>query len=184
MEIDLLRTYTICTFTDLNQIHQILARLESKIKSKAIIFYKSHFWNPTEKSHFLFTKSGILSFWEILLLKNPLLLNQKGVFKWVFKSGICRKLWPKCHLIALIALYTCFIFRKLLCNSIEPSFIFPKMLCSFCRFKTFSWKKQLTPLRIVGRGWKARINGIDFCKIFFLFHKKTGTSCLSSMYDL
>ena len=28
--------YTICTFTDLNQIHQILARLESKIKSKSV----------------------------------------------------------------------------------------------------------------------------------------------------
>ena len=30
--------------------------------------------------------------------KNPLLLlSRSGIFKWVFKSGICRKLWPKFH---------------------------------------------------------------------------------------
>ena len=28
-------------------------------------------------------------------LKDPLLLNDSGIFKWVFKSGICIKLWPK-----------------------------------------------------------------------------------------
>ena len=28
---------------------------------------------------------------------NPVLLNKKWDFKWAFKSGICRKLWPKYH---------------------------------------------------------------------------------------
>ena len=30
-----------------------------------------------------------------LIIKNPLLLNKKCNFKRVFKSGICRKIWPK-----------------------------------------------------------------------------------------
>ena len=29
------------------------------------------------------------------LLQNPLLLNKKWDFKWVFKSGICKIFWPK-----------------------------------------------------------------------------------------
>ena len=34
---------------------------------KAKIFYKSHFWKPAKKSHFLFSKSGLLS----EFLRNP-----------------------------------------------------------------------------------------------------------------
>ena len=35
--------------------------VEKRDLFKAIIFYKSYFWKPTWKSHFLFDKSGILS---------------------------------------------------------------------------------------------------------------------------
>ena len=51
----------------------------------AIIFYKSHFWKPTFISHFLFSESGVLSWFLRKLTSrkptyNPLLLNKKWDF--------------------------------------------------------------------------------------------------------
>ena len=56
-------------------------RFEKLLKVR--IFNKSHFWKPTLKSHFLFSRSGVfkwVGFWEVDFLKIPiknLLLQSK-----------------------------------------------------------------------------------------------------------
>ena len=62
-----------------------------------------HFWKPTKKIHFLFSRSGFLSgilrseFSKKNHLKTRFYKIRNGIFKWVYKSGICRKLWPYRH---------------------------------------------------------------------------------------
>ena len=64
------------------------------------IFMKFHFWKPTWKPHFLFSKSRFFKWvfektrFSKSHLKTRFYYIRSGIFKWVFKSGICRKLWP------------------------------------------------------------------------------------------
>ena len=68
--------------------------------TQAIIFYKSHFLKTQLKIALFIQQKRVFKwvFEKWVFSKTHLKTRFYYIFNWVFKSGICRKLWPK-HLL-------------------------------------------------------------------------------------